>query len=199
MTGHGRRRARGDEVLRGYRIKAVGPHLAGGRRAGRCPGPAAQDRRSRGRRTGQRVLPRPVRAHRQRTARAHRPRAHRPGARRDPPGAREPEFRDAQAALALLLANDGAGRGHRRTQRGRHAQRSANARQLRPAVGPGRARRAARAGHHVLLDRQRARSVLLPAIPADGGGQPSRHRAWTSPTKTLSALTSTPSGWPRPA
>ena len=60
-----------------------------------------------------------------------------------------------RAAAALLLAHHGARRRHRRAQRGRDAQRAADAGELRPALRPGRPQRAAGAGHHLLLHRQR--------------------------------------------
>ena len=63
----------------------------------------------------------------------------------------------------LLLADDGAGRRHRRAQRRQHAQRPADAGQLRPAQRPRRPQRPAGPGLHLLLHRQPARPVLLPA------------------------------------
>ena len=71
-------------------------------------------------------------------------------------------------AGALLLADDGARRRHRRAQRRQHAQRAADAGQLRPALGPGRPQRPAGAGVHLLLGRQPPRPVLLPPARADG-------------------------------
>ncbi len=81
---------------------------------------------------------------------------------------------------------------------GEHAQRAADAGQLRPAQRPRRPQRPAGAGLHLLHHRQPARPVLLPAPGADGRGQRSRRRASTWPTRTWCAPTSTPSGWPRP-
>ena len=60
-------------------------------------------------------------------------------------------FRDGAAADPLLLADDGAGRRHRRAERRQHAQRPADAGQLRPAQRPRRPQRPAGAGVHLLL------------------------------------------------
>ena len=81
---------------------------------------------------------------------------------------REERFRKADAAGAVLLADHGARRRHRCAQRRRHAQRAADAGQLRPALGPGRAIGPAGAGLHLLLDRAAPRPVLLPPPGADG-------------------------------
>ena len=84
-------------------------------------------------------------------------------------------------------------------QRRQHAQRPADAGELRPAVRPRRPLRPAGARLHLLLGRQRARPVLLPPPRPDGRRLGRSRRASTSPTRSSSAPTSTPSGSPRPA
>ncbi len=72
---------------------------------------------------------------------------------------------DGEAADPVLLADDGARRRHRQPERRQHAQRPADAGELRAAQRPRRPQRPARARLHLLLGRQPARPVLLP--PAD--------------------------------
>ncbi len=66
--------------------------------------------------------------------------------------------------------------------------------QLRPAQRPGRAERPAGPGDHVLLDRQPARPVFLPAAAADGrrAGLAAARSTW--PTRTSCGPTCTASG-----
>ena len=68
-----------------------------------------------------------------------------------------------------------------------YAQRSGRAGPQRPAG----------ARLHLLRGRQQPRPVLLPPARADGRRPGRRRRGSTSPTRTSSAPTSTPSGWPR--
>ena len=112
---------------------------------------------------------------------------------------REEPLPQGRAAAALLLAHHGAGRRHRPTQRGQHAQRAAHAGQLRPAQRPRRAQRPAGPGLHLLHHRQPPRPVFLQAAAGRWCPARSRRRASTWPTRTWCAPTSMPSGWPRPA
>ena len=121
----------------------------------------------RGSAPGQPVLRPPVPGRRADAVRPGRPRAHRPGPPRAAPQARGRVPR-RRAEAAVLLADDGARRRHRRPQRRRHAQRPADARQLRAALRPRRPVRPARPGHHLLRHRQQPRPVLLPQLRQDG-------------------------------
>ena len=80
-------------------------------------------------------------------------RTHRAGVSRAASTARAP-VPARRAAGAVLLADDGARRGHRRAQCGAHAQRASHPGQLCATLWPRRPRGPARAGHHVLLIRQ---------------------------------------------
>ncbi len=111
---------------------------------------------------------------------------------------REDRVPRGEAPGPVLLADDGARRRHRRAERRQHAQRPADARELRAAERPRGAKRSAGARVHLLLDRQPARPVLLPASAGMVSGRWRRRRS-TSPTRTLSAPTFRRSGWPRPA
>ena len=86
-----------------------------------------------------------------------------------------------RAEAAVLLADDGAWRRHRRPQRRLHAERPAHARELRAALRPRRPVRAARPGHHLLRHRQQPRPVLLPQLRQDGLGR--RHPAAPRPAQ----------------
>ena len=103
------------------------------------------------------------------------------------------------AAGAVLLADDGARRRHRRAERREHAQRAADPGQLRAALRPRRAQRPAGAGVHVLLDAGTATTSTSSAAPSGWSPARSRRRSSTSPTRTSSARTCTRSGWRRPA
>ena len=142
--------------------------LAGRRRNRPPPGSSGHPERPRGRFRAQPVLRRSVPESGPGPGPDGGPRAHRPGVRRRAPAARA-GVPQGRAARAVLLAHHGAGRGHRRPERREHAQCPAHPRQLRPAVGPGRAQRPARLGVHLLLGRQQPRSALLRPSRADGG------------------------------
>ena len=73
-----------------------------------------------------------------------------------------------RAEAAVLLADDGARRRHRRPERRLHAQRAAHPGELRAALRASRPVRAACPGHHVLRHRQQPRPVLLPQLRQDG-------------------------------
>ena len=75
---------------------------------------------------------------------------------------RESRVQRGDAAGAVLLADDGTRRRHQRPERRRPAERAAHPGELRAARRAGRPFRAARAGRHLLRDRQRPRPVLLP-------------------------------------
>ena len=152
----------------GYRVRATGADLAPGRRHPRGRRPAVP-LLPRGREAeGQPVLHRPVPQCRRRAGRAGGAGAHRPGGPAGPRGARG-GVPPGRAQAAVLLADHGARRGHRRAQRGVDAQRPADPGELRAALRPGRPQRPAGAGHHLLRHRQQPRPVLLPPVGADGG------------------------------
>ena len=107
---------------------------------------------------------------------------------------REDEFRTGEAAGAVLLADDGARRRHRRAERRQPAQRAADAGQLRAALRPRGPQRPAGAGVHVLLDAGTATTSTSSAAPSGWSPDRSRRRSSTSPTRTSSARTCTRSG-----
>lgn len=100
-----------------------------------------------------------------------------------------PEPRPA-APAAVLLADHGARRGHPVAQRCRDAQRAADPGELCPAQRARRAVRPAGAGRDLLLQRQRARHLLLRAVRADGRGEGACAPA--PPGKRCGSSTSTP-------
>ena len=107
---------------------------------------------------------------------------------------REREFRAGKLPAAVLLADDGAGRRHRLAERREPAQRAADAGQLRAALGPRRAQRAAGAGVHVLLDAGTATTSTSSAAPSGWSLDRSRRHSSISPTRISSARTCTRSG-----
>ena len=174
LRGRGPRRASStsrsepDDVP-GYQLAVGGHALARGRRHRGLPRPdprpAARPRRALG--TNPffvELLPRRRRRRRRDlTPSEHTAQVPLRGAR----GARGGVPRGA-AAGPVLLADDGARRRHRRAERRQHAQRPADAGELRPALRPRRPQRPAGPRLHLLLDRQPARPVLLPPARADG-------------------------------
>ena len=119
---------------------------------------------------GPRVNPYFVRLYRDVASNAGRAggtRAHRPGPPGGPGGPRG-GVPQGRAQAAVLLADHGARRRHRRPERRVHAQRAAHPGELRAALRPGGPVRAARPGHHVLRHWQQPRPVLLPQLRQDG-------------------------------
>ena len=113
---------------------------------------------------------------------------------------REDEFREAELQAAVLLADDGARRRHRRAStpsRMRNVPPTPG--ELRAALRPRRPVRPARPGHHVLRHRQQPRPVLLPPLRARWSPASVAPPRLDLPTRTWSARTSTRSGSPRPA
>ena len=154
--------------------------LAARRRHARRGRSAAADLQRRGAAAGQPVLRPPLPGRRGNPGRADRPRAHRPGRPGHPREARGGLPR-RRAEAAVLLADHGARRGHRRAERGLHAERAAHPGELRPALRPGRPVRPARPGHHLLRHRQQPRPVLLPPLRQDGRRR--RHTASSRPAQ----------------
>ena len=151
----------------GYRLQGLGADLAWPATARGAPTTRSARPSTRRGRPGQRVLPRVLPARRPSDWPADGPRAHRPGGADGPRGARE-AFRQGRCRCCTA----------RRRWSSASTSPSLNAVGMRnvpptPAnyaqrSGPGRPVRAARPGHHLLLDRQRPRPVLLPAPRPDG-------------------------------
>jgi hypothetical protein len=157
--------------------RRLGAGVARRHRRLRLPRPDPRPGRPRGRPARQPVLPGVLPQRRRRAAPAPRARAHRPGPE---PRARRPRGQVPRRPSAgpVLLTDHGARRRHLDAERGQPAQRPADACQLRPAQRPRRSQRPARVHPVLLLDRQPARSVLLPAPARDGRrrGHPAAHR-----------------------
>ena len=137
----------------GYRVRATGLIWRPGDGTHGADDPLSRSFPGAERPQGQPVLHRPVPQCRRRAGRAGGAGAHRPGGPAGPRGARG-GVPPGRAQAAVLLADHGARRGHRRAQRGVDAQRPADPGELRAALRPGRPQRPAGAGHHLLRHRQ---------------------------------------------